>query len=361
MKGLPLSIRPSRTAPAKLNKLVSCSFSASVKLPSHPRSHGRLGTKAACPWPCGNRCSPIRESHFVSTTAVSLGMAADREYSFPTEKTTALKSPAKTPLVLVSCGSFSPITYLHLRMFEMCKDWAKNNTDFEVVAGYLSPVSDAYKKDGLAKSYHRVEMCRRAAQESNWIMTDDWEAIQSDYTRTALVLDHFHHEINEARGGITMADGQKRRARICLMSGADLIQTMSIPGVWAEEDLDHILGRYGAFIIERSGTDLNKALEALQPWKSQIYPIPQLIQNDVSSTKIRNFLRKDMSIRWVPLRRTSIEPLPLTLARYLIPEAALKYIDAHHLFKEQEAEESGYKTSPSASPAKTMTNGHGNG
>lgn len=224
-------------------------------------------------------------------------MAVAGDYSFPTDKTTCLKDVSKTPLVLISCGSFSPITYLHLRMFEMCKDWVKNNTEFEVVAGYLSPVSDAYKKEGLAKSYHRIEMCRRAAAESSWIMVDDWEAIKPEYTRTALVLDHFQHEINEVGGGVTMANGDKRQAKISLMSGADLIQTMSNPGVWAEEDLDHILGRYGAFIIERSGTDLNKALESLQPWRSQIYPIPQLIQNDVSSTKIRNFLRKDMSIR----------------------------------------------------------------
>lgn len=221
----------------------------------------------------------------------------DAHYTFPSEKAWALKDESRTPLVLISCGSFSPITYLHLRMFEMCKDWAKDNTQFEVVAGYLSPVADAYKKDGLAKAYHRVEMCRRASQESSWIMVDEWEALKPDYTRTALVLDHFEHEINEKRGGIRTPSGAKRPAKIALLSGADLIQTMSNPGVWAEEDLEHILGRYGAFIIERSGTDMDKALESLQKWKNDIWPIPQLIQNDVSSTKIRNFLRQDMSIR----------------------------------------------------------------
>lgn len=49
----------------------------------------------------------------------------------------------------------SPITYLHLRMFEMAADFAKFNTEFEVLGGYLSPVGDAYKKAGLASSVHR--------------------------------------------------------------------------------------------------------------------------------------------------------------------------------------------------------------
>jgi nicotinamide mononucleotide adenylyltransferase len=40
-------------------------------------------------------------------------------------------------------------------MFEMASDFAKFNTDFEVLGGYLSPVSDAYKKAGLASSVHR--------------------------------------------------------------------------------------------------------------------------------------------------------------------------------------------------------------
>lgn len=66
-----------------------------------------------------------------------------------------MKDALKTPLCLVSCGSFSPITYLHLRMFEMAADYVKFNTDFEIVGGYLSPVSDAYKKAGLASAEHR--------------------------------------------------------------------------------------------------------------------------------------------------------------------------------------------------------------
>jgi nicotinamide mononucleotide adenylyltransferase len=56
----------------------------------------------------------------------------------------------------------------------------------------------------------------------------------------------------------------------------------------------------GAFIIERSGTDLDDALARLNPnWQKHIHAIHQQIKNDVSSTKIRAFLNKDLSIRYL--------------------------------------------------------------
>lgn len=45
---------------------------------------------------------------------------------------------------------------MHLRMFEMAVDHVKQGmSDFEVVGGYLSPVSDRYNKAGLASAAHR--------------------------------------------------------------------------------------------------------------------------------------------------------------------------------------------------------------
>ena len=79
-------------------------------------------------------------------------------------------------------------------------------------------------------------MCRIAAGESPWLMVDPWEACQ-DYKRTALVLDHFDHEINDVLGGVRTEDGEQRRVRMMLLAGSDLISTMSEPGVWSEEDV----------------------------------------------------------------------------------------------------------------------------
>ncbi|KAB5583156.1 hypothetical protein GE09DRAFT_292368 [Coniochaeta sp. 2T2.1] len=252
-----------------------------------------------------------------------------------------------------------PVTFLHLRMFEMASDFVRFNTEFEVIGGWLSPVSDAYKKGTMAASYvtivlvhcltmlpsswpccwtsqvcatpekltpmdefadiiPRVTMCAAAVEHSSWLMVDPFETAvrNSDgepvYVPTARVLDHFDHQINEVLGGV---DG--KRVKICLLAGSDLIQTMSTPNLWSPTDLDIILGQYGAFIIERSGTDIEEALASLRQYENNIWVISQVIQNDVSSTKVRLFLKKDLSVR------------------YLIPDPVVAYIEEHGLFQDR--------------------------
>lgn len=140
-----------------------------------------------------------------------------------------------------------------------------------------------------------------------------------------------------------------------LLAGADLIHTMSEPGVWSTNDVSHsstyscapstpvfvliiccsglspqynslklinslptqlerILGRYGAVIVERTGTDTEQALANLAPWRDNIFLVPQTITNDVSSTKVRLFLKRGMSVR------------------YLLPATVVEYIESHHLY-----------------------------
>ena len=80
-------------------------------------------------------------------------------------------------------------------------------------------------------------MCTLASEQtSTWLMVDPWEAVQS-YLRTAVVLDHFDHEINTKLGGVRTQDGEQRRVRVMLLAGSDLIATMSQPGVWSEMDV----------------------------------------------------------------------------------------------------------------------------
>lgn len=129
----------------------------------------------------------------------------------------------------------------------MARDNAHLHTEFSVVGGYLSPVNDRYAKPGLASAFHRVNMCEQAVQDtSEWIMVDAWEARQPQYLPTAQVLDHFDHELNTVRGGadvfVTDPDTgdtrvEKRKIRIMLLAGSDLILTMSEPGIWAEKDV----------------------------------------------------------------------------------------------------------------------------
>lgn len=254
-------------------------------------------------------------------TVTPTGLA---NYSFPEARLKTLSDSAKTPVVLMACGSFSPVTFLHLRLFEMANDYIKfGRPEFEVVGGYLSPVSDAYKKAGLASAEHRLNMCEIACQNSGFVMVDPWEAVQKEYQPTANVLDHAENEINVLRGGITTMNGGRKHARIILLAGADLIQTMSTPGVWSHQDLDHILTRYGALVVERAGTDIEDSLATLSQWRDNIWVVNQLVINDVSSTKVRLFKRRNMSIR------------------YLIPAEVIEYIDEHHLFEDDTLQNQG--------------------
>jgi nicotinamide mononucleotide adenylyltransferase len=147
-------------------------------------------------------------------------------YRFPHGKLKPrLTTRGKTPLVLVACGSFSPPTLLHLRLFILAGDHARTETAYELVGGYMSPVSDAYRKAGLAPADHRVNMCRLAVRGSKWVDVNPFEALQDDYMLTAKVLDHFDHEINDVLGGVEDVDGKRVKVQIALLAGADLLQT----------------------------------------------------------------------------------------------------------------------------------------
>ncbi|CAN6641262.1 nicotinamide/nicotinic acid mononucleotide adenylyltransferase 2 [Trichomonascus vanleenenianus] len=244
-------------------------------------------------------------------------------YEFPSHRLQpSLCDDAKSPLVLVACGSFSPITYLHLRMFEMAMDQIREHTRFEVIGGYYSPVSDNYKKPGLAPAHHRVRMCELACERtSSWLMVDAWESLQPQYTRTALVLDHFNEEINVKRGGVETASGKRKGVKIMLLAGGDLIESMGEPNVWAEDDLHHILGRYGCLIVERTGSDVRSFLlshDIMYEHRRNIMVIKQLIYNDISSTKVRLFIRRGMSVQ------------------YLLPNSVIRYVVEHGLYLESE-------------------------
>lgn len=179
-------------------------------------------------------------------------------------------------------------------------------------------------------------MCELACNEtSTWLMVDPWEAVQPDYQPTAVVLDHIAYEINSVLSGIPTPSGSRKVARVMLLGGSDLLQTMSQPGVWSFSDLSHILGSYGIFVIERSGSDISDALAPLKEWSehagkdwtSNIHVIRQLIANDISSTRIRQFLRQGMSVQ------------------YLLPQCVIEYIREHGLYKEHE----GFKETRSSS------------
>ncbi|KAG7231837.1 hypothetical protein INR49_010268 [Caranx melampygus] len=96
----------------------------------------------------------------------------------------------KTHVILLSCGSFNPITKGHIHMFEKAREYLHKTGRFIVIGGIISPVHDSYGKPGLVSSRHRLTMCQLAVQSSDWIRVDPWECYQDTWQTTCSVLEH---------------------------------------------------------------------------------------------------------------------------------------------------------------------------
>jgi len=231
-------------------------------------------------------------------------------YKLPTQK---LKKPTdsknKTPVVLVACGSFSPITVMHLRLLEMAKDYFDSN-GYEVIGGYLSPVADSYGKKGLANSIDRTNMAILATEDSDWIMVDTWEASNASWTPTVKVLDHFHKEVNNV---------YPENVNVIFVCGSDLLNSFNVPNLWNDADIQKICN-YGLAVITREGADPSLSIwknDLLYINRTKIHLIHQWIPNDISSTLVRIGVSRGLSIK------------------YLLPNNVLEYIRERGLYSEE--------------------------
>lgn len=253
----------------------------------------------------------------------------------------------KTEVVLLACGSFNPITNMHLRLFELAKDYLNGTGKYRVVKGIISPVGDAYKKKGLIPAHHRIIMAELATKSSNWVEVDTWESLQKEWTETVKVLRH-HQEKLEAgncnhrqNSPVLERPGRKRKwveqrqdssqkkslepktkgvPKVKLLCGADLLESFGVPNLWKSEDITQIVADYGLICVTRDGSDAQKFIyESDVLWKHQsnIHLVNEWISNDISSTKIRRALRRGQSIR------------------YLVPDLVQEYIEKHALYSSE--------------------------
>jgi len=239
----------------------------------------------------------------------ALTPSPDPKYRFPTDKLKKAANPDKEKIVLVACGSFNPITNMHLRLFEMAKDHFES-FGHEVLGGYVSPVSSGYGKKGLLSNEARLEMCKLAVDSSDWLSVDSWETTFPTWTRTYEVLQHFHIEANKRNVGVPV--------RVVLVCGSDLLDSFNTPGLWSDEDMRNILKSHGVACVSREGSAPESIVyqnDLLYELRSNIHLLPQYIPNDMSSTRIRRALSRGMSVK------------------YLLPDSVVDYIKKNNLYK----------------------------
>eukprot|EP01104_Vermistella_antarctica_P006685 TRINITY_DN17387_c0_g1_i1.p1 TRINITY_DN17387_c0_g1~~TRINITY_DN17387_c0_g1_i1.p1 ORF type:complete len:261 (-),score=43.55 TRINITY_DN17387_c0_g1_i1:45-827(-) len=208
-------------------------------------------------------------------------------------------------IVLVLCGSFSPLTLMHMRTFEMARDFVHKRRLGVVVGGLISPVSDAYKKKGLAPAHHRRKMCEIGCESSDWVAVQPWESLQDEYVPTVQVLQHIKADLlDKARQEPEFEEVVGGRLKVMLLCGADLVRSFTIPGVWEDDDVKEILNDFGCVCVERNRCENNlpKLIfdhDVLYENQQSIHVINNLVTNDLSSSFIRTCLGRGESVRYL--------------------------------------------------------------
>ncbi|XP_058120967.1 nicotinamide/nicotinic acid mononucleotide adenylyltransferase 1 isoform X2 [Anopheles coustani] len=227
-----------------------------------------------------------------------------------------MRMTSSTKIMLIACGSFSPPTPMHFRMFEIARDHIQQMGLGQVVGGIVSPVHDSYAKKGLVSATHRCAMIKIGLKSSDWIHLSDWETQQEEWTRTRQVLQYHQNYINsylkDTNGTINnqhipawIPEGIKKTAgqvQLKLLCGADLLESFATPGLWKDEDLEAILGYHGIVVISRAGSNPEQFIfnsDLLSRYRRNITIVTNWVTNDVSSTLIRRLLNRGLSVKYL--------------------------------------------------------------
>ena len=223
--------------------------------------------------------------------------------------------------VLISCGSFNPPTIMHLRLFELARDHL-SGCGYDVLGGMMSPTHDNYKKASLIKSKHRIKMVDLALSNYDFVKCSKWETAQEGWTRTRQVLEqhleqihkvvkapntefhNFPHLPESIKGLSTDQVINTKLFRLFFICGGDLLESFSVPKLWKNEDIEAIVKNYGLVVITREGSNSEQYVEKhpiLNIYKDNIYIVREKITNDISSTRIREAVKREASIKFFVL------------------------------------------------------------
>jgi len=279
-----------------------------------------------------------------------------------------LKMTSPTRVGLIACGSFNPITNMHLRMFEIARDHLHRLGQYNVIAGIISPVRDGYGKKGLVPANHRLAMVQHSVKTSDWIKLDPWECEQDAWLETRKVLEHHqnnltsivndnkspkkrkldhvgpHGDVIDNANSIVPTNlnwENSHPVQLKLLCGADLLESFGTPGLWKEEDIAEIVSKYGLVVITREGSNPYKFIyesDVLHKYQHNIHIVTEWITNEVSATKIRRALQRGESVK------------------YLVQDSVVDYIKANHLYGSHENKYSSILLTPSPNAEDVLGN-----
>ncbi|ESO00353.1 hypothetical protein HELRODRAFT_113251 [Helobdella robusta] len=252
-----------------------------------------------------------------------------------------------TRVVLVSCGGFNPINFMHLRMFELARDHMNSTGRYRIIGGIISPMSIKLSHKDATSMQQRCSMIKQSLATSSWIRLDTWAADQQHHVNTLTLLRH-HFDVIETTLNFNQLDPYTPTKRKCngvfkytsagwlfecfmlhikantlinvelmLLCGADVLHDFNEPNLWNEKEVEEIVSNFGLVVITRMGFNPQHSIydsDVLSKYKNNIHIVPDWIANDMSSTRIRTAIRRKQSVK------------------YLLPEQVIDYIGRHHLY-----------------------------
>ncbi|XP_029380033.1 nicotinamide/nicotinic acid mononucleotide adenylyltransferase 1 isoform X2 [Echeneis naucrates] len=170
-------------------------------------------------------------------------------------------------------------------------------------------------------------MAKLALQSSNWVRVDEWESQQPDWTETVVTMRyHYGRILKEYEQGRGMNNNSNRNAtssshspQLKLLCGADFLDTFKVPGLWQDEHVEEVAGRFGLVCVSRGRLQPEQAMhesDTLSRHRQNIFLVREWMRNETSATEVRRALRRGLSVK------------------YLIPDSVIEYIHKHHLYTE---------------------------
>ncbi|CAG8673648.1 16524_t:CDS:1 [Racocetra fulgida] len=225
--------------------------------------------------------------------------------------------------ILLACGSYYPIHKFHIEIFEITKKYLEEKKKYKVVLGYISPSSDKYiyqkyPKDKISQDDkikmtqdkkikmiqdNRIKMIKLITNESSWIDITTWELSQNnaiDILNYNQVVKHISTFLNEKTEQVKQAL-KGRQLKIIYLCGLDQALKKERQGL-------KYLENYEIAIVERFFNSEDKVEDWIKNGKeklsekykdkwqileNQIFFIDCNNNNEISSTKIREWLKKD--------------------------------------------------------------------
>lgn len=207
--------------------------------------------------------------------------------------------------ILISSGSFSPVTLLHTQLLTTVRDYLMVKNDYgQVLAAFLSPVHDAYGKASLIPQEHRVEMCRLATEDFSWMGVTTLETAQCGWTETRLVFDLFQKcvDLKFARNADDLPlSGGGFDVKLVFCMGSDVFLGWKNATWWSFEDIEMYLTKYRVAVLLREEDEedvrfLLRTHPVVSRFPDGVFILPPVFKNSISSTLIRNQLNVGASV-----------------------------------------------------------------